>query len=121
MKRVNSSYSARSMAIASYAPDTAAKVLSWAPSIPNYVWLAMIILAVSALSVTAAMRASTNEVEAVSSYSYIQTRVENARAVQLQLREQTKQIRTDPVVASQVAQDRLRLTRVNEIVLAVKE
>lgn len=121
MKRVANSYSARSMAIATYAPETATRLLSWVPSIPNYVWLAMIILAVSALSMTAAMRASTQEAEASSSYSYIQTRVENARAVNLQLREQTRQIRTDPALAGQVAQDRLRLTRVNEIVLAVKE
>ncbi|MBK9312712.1 MAG: hypothetical protein IPM55_00455 [Acidobacteria bacterium] len=121
MKRVANSYSTRSLAIVSYAPDTATRLLSWVPSIPNYVWLAMIILAVSAMSLTGAMRASTQEGEAKSSYSYLQTRVENARAVNLQLSEQTRQIRTDPQVSAQVAQDRLRLTRVNEIVLAIKE
>lgn len=119
MKRVANSYSARSLAIVSYAP--AVRLLSWVPTLPNYVWLAMIILAVSAMSMTAAMRATSEEEAAKSSYRYLQTRVENARAVNQQLREQTKQILTDRQTAAQYAQDRLRLTRVNEIVLAVEK
>jgi hypothetical protein len=117
LKRVSNS-SARMMGLR-YGPTTPAQYFWWVPRIPNHVWLAMIILALFALSLSTLMRSREQEREARASYIYTQTRVENARGVQRDMSERTGQIRNDPRVAAQVAQDQLRLVRANEVVVAV--
>ncbi len=119
MKRVANSYSARTITAVNYYPTETVRYLWWIPKIPNYVWLAMIILTVSALSISTLMRSQEQEREAKASYSYIKTRVENAKSVNQQIREQTVQIKNNPRAGVQVAQDQLRLVRPNEIVVAV--
>lgn len=119
MKRVANSYSARTISAVSYGPDLAARYLWWIPRIPNHVWLAMIILAVSALSVSTLMNSQEQEREAKAAYTYTKSRVENAKGVSQQIKERTEQIRRNPNVAAQAAQDQLRLVRRNEIVVAV--
>jgi cell division protein FtsB len=94
--------------------------LWWIPKIPNYVWLAMIILAVSALSYSAYDKAREQEREAQASYHQTSTRVENARSVNRQIKEQTRRIRQNPRTAAQAAQDKLRLVRPNEIVVSLR-
>jgi hypothetical protein len=79
----------------------------------------MIILALFALSVSTLMRSREQEKEARASYIYTQTRIENARGLERDLKERTGQIRNDRRVAAQVAQDQLRLVRANEVVVAV--
>lgn len=120
MKRVANSYSAKSISAVNYAPVTTVRYHWWIPRIPNYVWLAMIILTLTALSISTFVRSQQQEREAKASYSYIKTQVENARSVNRQIREQTEQIRNNSRVAAHVAQTQLHLVRPNEIVIAVK-
>jgi membrane protein implicated in regulation of membrane protease activity len=119
LKRVSNSYSARTVSALNYGPTAAERYLWWVPRMPNYVWLAMIVMALFALSVSTLMRSWEQEREARASYTQTQTRVENARGLQRDLKERTGQIRSDPQVAAQVAQDQLRLVRANEVVVAV--
>jgi hypothetical protein len=119
LKRVSNSYSARAVSALNYGPTAAERYLWWVPQIPNYVWLAMIVMALFALSISTLMRSREQEREARASYIQAQTRVENARGVQRDIKERTGQIRNDSRVAAQVAQDQLRLVRANEVVVAV--
>ena len=119
MKQVANSYSAWTISAVNNAPETAVRYFWWIPRIPNYVWLAMIILTVTALSVSTLVRSQEQEREARASYSYLKTRVENAKNVNLQIREQTEQIKNNPQTAARLAQYQLRLVRSNEIVIAV--
>lgn len=138
MKRVANSYSARNrsaqaVAVRARAISTVsvgtrattkakaageARSESWIPHIPNYVWLAMIVLAFSALSVSTYLRAQDAEREAVQSHALVSSRVENVKAVNKQIKHQTQQIKTDPHVAEQAAQKQLRVLRPNEVVVA---
>lgn len=134
MKRVANSYSARNRsaqavvvrtrAISTVSAGTRATskakavAESWIPHIPNYVWLAMIVLAFSALSVSTYLRAQDAEREAVQSHALVSSRVENVKAVNKQIKHQTQQIKTDPHVAEQAAQKQLRVLRPNEVVVA---
>src|SRR5262245_6303904 len=97
LKRVNNS-SARSVMALRYGagrPVTPAEYLAWVPRIPNFVWLAMMILTVIALSISTLTRSLDQESEARASYSYTQDRVERAREVNRSLRERTVQIKSD--------------------------
>jgi hypothetical protein len=94
--------------------------LVWIPKIPNYVWLAMIVLTVAALSYSAYGRARQHEREARDSYNQTSTRVENARSANHRIKAQTERIRRNPAAAAQSAQDRLRLIRRNEIVVSLR-
>jgi hypothetical protein len=119
LKRVSNSYSARTVSALNYGPTAAERYLWWVPRIPNHVWLTMIVMAFFALSVSTLMRSREQEREARASYIETQTRVGNARSLQQDIKERTGQIRNDPRVAAQVAQDQLRLVRANEVVVAV--
>jgi hypothetical protein len=102
-----------------YSSTSATGYFWWIPQIPNYVWLAMVILTVSALSLSTLVRSQGEEREAKASYSYVKTRVENAKGINRQIRERTKQIKNNPRAAAQAAQNQLHLVRRNEIVVAV--
>ncbi len=91
----------------------------WVPRIPNYVWLAMIILTMTALSVSTLMRSQELEREAKDSYSFVKTKIDRAQGVSQQIREKTERIRTNPATAASVAQNNLRLIRHNEVVVIV--
>ena len=120
MKRVVNSYAAKSVAAVSYAPEVVSRVFWWIPRIPNYAWLMMLILTASALSVSTLMNSWDQEREALSNYSYTQTRVESARGINQKIRQQTEQLKPNPRASELAAQERLRLVRHNEIVVAVK-
>jgi hypothetical protein len=120
LKRINNRSSARTISAINYGPAEVGQYFWWVPRIPNHVWLAMIVLAVMALSVSTLMRSREQEREARATYDYTRTRVENARERQRDMRERTGQIRNDPRVAAQVAQEQLHLLRVNEIVVAAQ-
>jgi len=90
------------------------------PRFPNYVWLAMIILTVSALSYSAYSRAREQEREARDSYNETSARVENAKSANKQIKDQTTRIRQNPAVAAQAAQNHLRLIRRNEVVVSLR-
>lgn len=129
MKRVANSYSARNrsaQAVAIRARATTfggrssatTRAESWIPDIPNYVWLAMIALAFMALSIATYFRAQGAEQDAFKSHANVVSRVEDARANNKQLRLQTEQIKTNPAIAAQKAQQQMRVLRPNEIVIA---
>ncbi|MBO0719981.1 MAG: hypothetical protein J2P41_04120 [Blastocatellia bacterium] len=92
----------------------------WMPRIPNFVWLAMVVMTVVALSISTLMRSWEQEEEARASFSYTQDRVEKVRSENREIREQTDRFRKDPRVAAQVAHDQLHLLRANEVVVAVR-
>jgi cell division protein FtsB len=116
--RTGNSYPVRTIS-RGYITDAGLRDAWWIPEIPNYVWLAMIILAVSALSISTLMRSQAQEREAKASYTSVKTRLENAKGINRQIKEQTQRIKNNPEVAAQAAQDELRLLRPNEIVVAV--
>jgi hypothetical protein len=117
--RTGNSYQVRTIQSRGYVTDVRLRDIWWIPEIPNYVWLAMIILAVSALSISTLMRSQALEREAKASYSLVKTKLENAKGINRQIKEQTQRIKNDPEVAAQAAQGQLRLLRPNEIVVAV--
>lgn len=131
MKRVANSYSARNRSAQAVAvrgravaapvegrAGAKARAEKWIPHIPNFVWLAMIVLAFSALSVSTYLRAQDAERDAVQSNAVVSSRVVNARATNKQLKHQTEQIKTNPRLAEQAAQKQLRMLRPNEVVVA---
>ncbi len=120
MKRVVNSYSARATAKVRYFGFDGAGALSRVPRFPNYVWLAMIILTVSAFSFSAYSRARQKEAEARDSYNETSTRVETAKSLNRQIKQQTTRIRQNPEVAAQAAQNQLRLIRRNEVVISLR-
>src|SRR5689334_23646584 len=85
LKRVANSYSAKDRSTQAVAVRSRAlpagtrtasrtSVKSWIPHIPNYVWLAMIVLAFTALSVSTYRRAQDAEAEALQSHAVVSSR-----------------------------------------------
>ena len=120
MKQAVNSYSARTSARARSVVFEVTRPLVLIPRFPNYVWLAMIILAVSALSYSTYSSAREKEREAKDSYNETSARVENARSANRQIKEQTARIKQNPNVAAQAAQNQLRLIRRNEVVVSLR-
>jgi len=129
LKRVANSYSAKerstqAIAVRSRAFPARTRAASrtsaknWIPHIPNYVWLAMIVLAFSALSVSTYRRAQDAEADALQSHAVVSSRLENVKATNHQIKQQTQQIKTNPRAAEAAAQQQLRVLRRNEVVVA---
>jgi hypothetical protein len=100
--------------------DGAAGLLRRAPRLPNYVWLAMIILTISALCYSAYTRAREHEREARESYNETSARVENAKRANMRIKDQTNRIRQNPEAAAQAAQNQSRMIRRNEVVVSLR-
>ncbi len=120
MKQAVNSYSTRTSVRVRSVGFEGARSLWWMPRFPNYVWLAMIILAISALSYSAYSSAREQEREARDSFNETSARVENAKNANRQIKEQTTRIKQNPEVAAQAAQNQLRLIRRNEIVVSLR-
>jgi hypothetical protein len=90
------------------------------PRIPNFVWLAMVILAIAALSYSAYNRSRQQEQEARASYNETAARVQNTRVTNRRIKEQTARIRQNPTASAEKAQEQMRLLRRNEIVVSVR-
>lgn len=78
----------------------------------------MIVLTFTALSVSTYRRAQSIEQEAMQSQAVVFSRVENMKATNQQIKQQTAQIKTNPRAAEAAAQQQLRVLRRNEIVVA---
>ena len=78
----------------------------------------MIVLTFTALSVSTYRRAQDVEQEALQSHAVVSSRVENVKATNQQIKQQTAQIKTNPRAAEAAAQQQLRVLRRNEIVVA---
>ena len=121
MKRVVNLYSARTSAsVRPLGFDRAIGLRRREPRFPNYVWLAMVILTISALSYSAYSRAREQEREARNSYNETSARVENAKSVNKQIKDQTTRIRQNPETAAQAAQNQSRMIRRNEVVVSLR-
>ena len=121
MKRAVNSYSARISAnIHPLGFDGAVGLRRRAPRFPNYVWLAMVILTISALSYSAYSRAREQEREAKDSYNETSARVENAKGVNKRIKDQTTRIKQNPGAAAQAAQNQSRMIRRNEVVVSLR-
>ena len=124
MKREVNLYSARTSAsvrpVGPVGFDGAIGVRRRAPRFPNYVWLAMIILTISALSYSVYTRAREQEREARDSYTETSTQVENAKSVNKHIKDQTTRIRQNPEAAAQAAQIQSRMIRRNEVVVSLR-
>ncbi len=121
MKQAVNSYPAGTYSAKSYSGVAAGSRTSWIfPRIPNYVWLAMVILAIAAFSYSVYNRSEQQKQNALASYNYTASRVENARMTNRQIKEQTERIKLNPQVSAQMAQDQLRLVRRNEIVVSLR-
>ena len=120
MKQAVNSYSARTSAGVRPVGFDGARTLRRASRFPDYVWLAMIILTISALSYSAYTRAREQEREARDSYNESSARVENAKSVNKQIKDQTTRIRQNPAAAAQAAQNQSRMIRRNEVVVSLR-
>lgn len=121
MKRAGTSYAAKTYAAKGYSSSLTGARVAWRmPRIPNFVWLAMIILAISALSYSAYNRSRQQEEEARASYNETAMRVEDVKTTNRRIKEQTARIRQNPSISAQKAQDQLRLMRRNEIVVSLR-
>jgi len=94
------------------------RVTSWIPHIPNYVWLATIVLAFTALSFSTYRRAQDAEQEALQSHAVVSSRLDNVKATNQHIKQQTAQIKSNPRAAEAAAQQQLRVLRRNEVVVA---
>ena len=124
MKRVAQAYSAESSFVRAYAvgaSKTGAEMRQLVPHVPNYVWLTMIIMAALALSIASFLRAQEMEREAKLAHALVETRVEDARILNAQLKKQNQQLKQNPRVAERAAQEQLRVLRRNEVVVALPE
>ena len=121
MKREVNTY-ARAYAGRNYPTALTGSKVTWRkmPRIPNFVWLAMIVLAITALSYSAYNRSRQQEEEARASYNETATRVQNTRLTNRRIKEQTARIRQNPLASAEKAQEQMRLLRPNEIVVSVR-
>jgi hypothetical protein len=90
------------------------------PRIPNFVWLAMIVVAIGALSYSAYTRSDRQEQQAMTSYNETATRVDEVKSRNQRIREQTERIRKNPQTSIQSTQRQLRLLRPNEVVVSLR-
>ena len=120
MKRVVNSYAAKSFTSVDYGRETMVQALAWVREIPNVGWLGVLCLTMTALSATAVYRSIGQEREAQSAYAETLKRVGSVKGVNQDLRDRTQQLKTSSKAGNLAAQQRLRLVRRNEVVIAVK-
>ena len=80
----------------------------------------MVILTIAALSYSAYSRAREQEREARDSYNETSARVETAKSVNNQIKDQTTRIKQIPGAAAQAAQNQSRMIRRNEVVVSLR-
>ena len=116
MKQVVNSYSAN--LTFTQAPVLGERVAALVPPIPNYVWLAMLLLAATLLGVSTMLRARGLIITARNSYTVTDSRLAQAQAANLAIKDKTNLIRTNSHAAAQAAQEQLHYAKPNEIVIA---
>ena len=96
------------------------RVAAYVPAIPNYVWLAMFLLAALLLASSTMLRMRNQVQVAANHHAVTQSRLITAQSQNAALKERTTQLRTNVNAAAQVAQEQLHQVRANEIVIATK-
>ena len=117
MKPVASSYSA-SIAVTQVSPAIRERIAVLVPAIPNYVWLAMILLTATLLSFSTLWRSRGQMQTAQARHTVTQSRLAQAESDNTELKQQTEQLRSNPRVAARVAQAQLHHVKPNEVVIA---
>ena len=120
MKLVANSYSAK----ISYGQVTATREtsLAWLQTLrmPNWVWLAMIFLAASALALTTIARERTQLHSARTLHAQTEQRLAQAQAANEKLKGKIRTVKNDSRAVEKIAQERLNSVRANEIVVATR-
>ncbi len=119
MRRGANSYAIRSIGAEISPAESLGWVLVRVGRVPNHAWLALILLTCAALSVSTMMAARDRERQAEADRGYTEQRVLAARKMNANIRRQTVRLQTDARLAEQVAQERLRLVRSDEVVVAI--
>jgi cell division protein FtsB len=102
-----------------YTQVSTARAAWWALKIPNYVWLAMIMAAAAALSLSTLAREREEVRRAQAAFTQAQGRVAQVQTANQRLKTEVKNLKNDPRAAERAAQERLNYVRPNEIVVAV--
>jgi cell division protein FtsB len=120
LKLVANSYSAK----IAYGQVTATREVSraWLQALrmPNWVWLAMIFLAASALALTTIARGRTQLRVATASSVQTEQRLAQTQTVNEKLKGKIRSVKNDSRAIQSLAQDRLNSVRANEIVVATR-
>ena len=119
MRRGANSYAIRSVGVEISPAESLGWVLAWVGRVPNHAWLALILLTCAALSVSTMMAARDREQQAETERRYTEDRVLAARKINANIQRQTVRLQSDARLAEQVAQERLRLVRSDEVVVAI--
>ncbi len=119
MKPVANSYSVN-LAVNDYSPAIRERIAAFVPTIPNAVWLAMILLATSLLALSTLVRTRGQMTAMKTKHAVTQNRLTETQSANDELKAQTQQLRTNMRAAAQAAQTQLHLVKPNEIVIATR-
>ncbi len=120
MKLVANSYSAKIAYGQLTATREASRVWVQALQMPNWVWLAMIFLAASALALTTIARERTQLRVATASHVQTEQRLAQVQEANDKLKGKIGSMKKDSRAVENIAQDRLNSVRANEIVVATR-
>lgn len=89
-------------------------------NVPGYVWLAMIVIAALAISISTAVRSREQARNAQASFQQTSERIRLIQAENEQIRARVRQLRDDPRANEQVAREQLHYLSQNEVAVKVK-
>ena len=118
MKSAVNSYSAK--ATFSHAPAVGARVRELVPTIPNHVWLAMVLLTALLLAFSSLARARGQVRQAQVNLNATQSRLQQEQDANAALKVQTNRVKTNRSAAEQIGREQLHYLRPNEIVVIAK-
>ncbi len=121
MRRAVNSYAVRAQTIPGYGSDLLERAWAGLAAMPNYGWLALIILTFAALSVTTMIRARGAESQAQARKAEVALELEVTKSKNLSIRTRTEKMKGNGQVGEAVARERLRLVGRNEAVVRVSD
>jgi len=92
----------------------------WALKVPNFVWLAMIMMATAALSFSTLTREKAEARSAQTAYSQTQGRAQQTQAENERLTSEIKRLKGNSRASRQAVRDRLNYVRPNEIIVSIR-
>ncbi len=103
-----------------YLEAAATRVTARGVSVPGHVWLAMIVIAALAISISTAMRAREQARSSQASYTQTAARVKQLQLENEQIRARVKQLRENPRATEQAAREQLHYVGQNEIAVKLR-
>ncbi len=103
-----------------YLEAAATRVTARGLSVPGPVWLAMVIIAALAISVSTALRAREHAQTAQASYQQTAARVKQLQIENEQIRARVKQLRENPSANEQAVREQLKYVGQNEVAVKVR-